>query len=296
MMRQKRRRVWTSITAAAVLLPVTAALPHAATGPIDGLQTNAGAPDRGTTGPTDTAPLLQVAAGDGGEGGESGGGGEGGEAGVDTARAAEDSVVFLTALDVIAAHYHAGLAAYLAGEHHAGAEMFAHPISEVYADLGDAVALLGVVDFGPDMTKASEIALANAPDAEVEAAAGRVFSALAAAEKRAPASTKTPLTIERAVLADMLNRAAMQYSVALGAENTEPYLDGFGFYTAANVRADKIAAALSQKDPAAATAVTEAREMLAKAYPAITRPDAPPAQPGAVLAAVSKAVLALMSE
>lgn len=273
-MRKKRRRTWTSLTAAAVLLPAVTPLGHTAAP--DRPHENAGA---GTAIPLRSPMMLAE-------------GGEGGEAGIDTRLASEDPIVFVTALDVIAAHYHAGLAAYLAGAHQEAGEMFAHPLSEVYLDLGETIAKLGVADFGPQMSKASEIALAGAPDAEVTAAASAVFDALAQAEGKAPRSSVSAIDVDKAVLADMLNRAAMQYASALKTEANEPYLDGYGFFVAARERAWRIDAELSAS-PAAHKATTEALALLAKVYPSPKRPSELPIAAGEALAAVSKALLEL---
>ncbi|HEY8578698.1 MAG TPA: hypothetical protein VIL72_02345, partial [Beijerinckiaceae bacterium] len=111
----------------------------------------------------------------GGEGGEAGGGGEGG---VDVQAARTDPVAYITALDVVRAHYLAGWAAYEAGDHTAGMEMFVHPISEVYVDMEPVFEARGVAPFGKDMEAAGELAGRQAPAAEVRAAVDRVLAAL----------------------------------------------------------------------------------------------------------------------
>src|SRR5690606_8723194 len=74
-------------------------------------------------------PIQLAQGGEGGEGGEAG---QSGEAGIDVTAAARDPLAFNIALQVIAAHVHAGIAAYAAGEKEAGAQMFAHGLSEVF--------------------------------------------------------------------------------------------------------------------------------------------------------------------
>lgn len=295
-MREKRRRAWTSITAAAVLLPAAVSAAGAATGLADGVGPGRGVSPAKAPLPLSDRPVILAAGGEGGEGGEAGGGGEGGEAGIDVSKTATDPVVFLTALDVIRAHYHAGLTAYGAGDNTAGAEMFAHAFSEVYADLGATLKTLGAPEFDKEMQATIDAATAGASAGEVESAAGRVFNALDEAEKHAPPSTKKPLDIEKAALADMLNRAALQYGTALKAKDAEPYLDGFGFYAAARSRAAKIKHALFASSAETSDAVAAAIAALEQAYPGIKRPAAPPIEPGAALAAVSKADLALLND
>ena len=268
MARRLSHRAWTTLTAAATLLPAsTLAL---ALG----------------DGDASSPPAIVLAAAEGGEGGESG---EGGEAGVDLSHVTSDPITYLTALDIIAAHYHAGLAAYRAGEHHEAGEMFAHPIAEVYVDLAEKRKDIGFADFGPQMEKASELALANADTTAVEEAAKRVFDALGDAEQKAPASSGvTPESARAEVFADMLDRAALQYNVALKSADSEPYLDGFGFLAAAKARAETVIAELSARKPDAAEAARRALDAITKAYPTIERPKDAAVPAGELLAAASR--------
>lgn len=295
-MREKRRRAWTSITAAAVLLPAAVTVGEAASGLEDGLRALPGVSPARAPLPMGERPIILAQGGEGGEGGEGGGGGEGGEAGIDVSKTATDPVVYLTALDVIRAHYLAGLTAYGAGDREAGAEMFAHAFSEVYADLGDTLKTIGAPAFDKEMQATIDASAGGASPGEIEAAAGRVFNALDEAEKHAPPSTKEPLAIEKAALADMLNRAALQYGTALKAKDAEPYLDGYGFYAAARARAAKIKNGLFAADAEASEAVAVAIKALEQAYPGIKRPAAPSIDAGAALAAVSKAQLSLLND
>lgn len=287
-MRTKRHRLWTSLTAAAAFLPAApivvmglSTAPREAAGPAGGAQERFGSPLILTKGQDDRRQGLASE------------GGEGGEMGVDSKLAGNDPVVFLTALDIVAAHYHAGLAAYLAGLHREGAEMFLHPISEVYVDVKLAFGKLGVDDFQADMQKAGDLALAGAPDPVVRKAAATVFAAIAQAKAKAPKDARSPDAVAQAVLADMINRAALQYAIVQKEESTEPYLDGFGYYTAAKMDYEALASRLESVDASAAKTVTAAMALLAKAYPSIKRPTAAPLLPGDVLSAASRALLAL---
>ena len=184
------------------------------------------------------APAAPPAAAQGGEGGE------GGEGGVSAERAATDPGAFIAALDVVAAHYLAGRGAYGAGQPQAAAELFAHPIAEVYADMEPVFQARGVAPFREAMERASELALAQAPQDAVASAVGSVLAALSAAEASAPAPGGTA-TVQARVAADLIDRAAMQ-NVAAGREpaELEPYLDGYGLYLAAQARAQKALPAL----------------------------------------------------
>jgi hypothetical protein len=224
------------------------------------------------------APAAQ-----GGEGGEGGG-----EGGIDPALAEHDPVEFLVAMDVIAAHYAAGHDIYRLGEAQAAGEMFAHPIAEVYADMEEVLTRLGVADFRAAMERASTLALDRAPTAEVERAVAAVRAALHGAEAHAPGIGATP-KVQAVVIADMADRAALQYAMALREpDQLEPYLDGYGLYRAA---ADRAARAAPELRAANLGAVLEAIQgtlaALAVAYPTATRP-ARPADSAPVLAAAAR--------
>jgi hypothetical protein len=223
------------------------------------------------------------------EGGE---GGEGGEKGIDAAEAAKDPTVYLAALDVIAAHYLAGRDAYAAGETEAAAEMFAHPIAEVYVDLEPVLKGRGVKSFEAQMRKASELALAKKPKAQVDQAVDRVLASLKAASAKAPKDGRKPAAVEARVIADMLDRASLQYATAAKETTLEPYLDGYGFYRAAERRADGALKAIGAASRDSAEATRASLTLLARAYPGAARPANLPAMPGELLTAAARAKLA----
>lgn len=224
-----------------------------------------------------------------GEGGE---GGEGGEAGIDAEAAAKDPVKYNIALQVIAAHFHAGLAAYEGKEMEAGAQMFAHGHSEVYAEMEEVFRSRGVKGLGEKLEASIEAATAKKPAAEVRKRVQEVLSALTAAEKAAPAGTLSPAAVKAQVAADMLDRAASQYAVVLKDSNLETYLDGLGFAEAARMQADSFLPALRKQNPKAAASFDAALKLAAAAYPGIKRPSGPSVQPGDFLAAGSAARIA----
>lgn len=224
----------------------------------------------------------------GGEGGEGGG-----EGGIDPQLAATDPVEFLVAMDVIAAHYAAGHAIYREGDAQAAGEMFAHPIAEVYAELEEVLTRLGVTNFREAMERASTLALDQAPASEIDQAVAAVHAALHAAEAHAPGIGATP-KVQAMVIADMADRAALQYTAALREpDQLEPYLDGYGLYRAAAHRAERVGPELRAANFGAVLEAIEATlAALTIAYPTATRPAAP-AEPGQVLAAAAQLRLAL---
>ncbi|MCO6419131.1 hypothetical protein JYK14_23645 [Siccirubricoccus sp. KC 17139] len=227
------------------------------------------------------APLTQ-----GGEGGE------GGEGGVDADRAATDPVAFILALDVVAAHYLAGRRAYEAGRHTAAAEMFAHPIAEIYAELEGVFQDRGVPPFQEKMQEASTLALDRAPRGRVSAAVDQVLAALKEAEAKAPGAGPS-LPVRARVVGEMLDRAALQHSYALRSRELEPYLDGLGLYLAAEARAKAVAPALEAAGHRTqAQAMRETVRALAPAYPGMNRP-AKPIAAGPLSAQAARLKLAL---
>ncbi len=229
-----------------------------------------------------------------GEGGEGAGeGGEnGGEFGVDAAQARVDPVVYGIALDVIRAHYLAGQAAYAAGDREAAGELFVHPISEVYLTMEPVFAERGVDPFDDLMSVAGGLAIDGAPVAKVEAAVTAVLEATDAAEAAAPeAGDAAPVDVTATIVADMIERAALQYQIVAGGAEGAAYLDGYGFAAAARLRAEKQAEALAAT-PAKAT-IDAALGVLARAYPSATKPDALPVAVSEVLAASSAVKLVL---
>ena len=222
-------------------------------------------------------------------------GGEGGERGVNPAAAARDPALFLGALDAIAAHYYAGRDAYRAGDHEAAAEMFAHPIGEVYGDLEPILVERGVAPFEAEMLDAVEVASAGAPADEVDAAVDEVLARLHAAAAEAPASELPQVAIQGKVLAELLDRAALMYWQATADPAGEAYLDGYGYLHAAEARAEDGLTAIEATDPAAAGAAREALAVLRATFPTVERPADLTIDPGLVLSSASLAMLKLGS-
>ncbi len=217
-----------------------------------------------------------------GQGGEN----ETGEGGVDAAAAEKDPVQYGIALAVIAAHYHAGLAAYEAGETAAGTEMFAHGFSEVYAEMEEVFKKRGVSDLGAKIEAAIAAANRKAPAAEVKGLVEAVFQALDRAEQAAPKSALSSVAVRARVLADTLDRAAAQNVLALKKEATlETYLDGVGFALAAAAQARSLLPEIEKADPAVAEVLRKALALAQRTYPGIKRRDV--TEPAPLLAAAS---------
>ncbi len=231
--------------------------------------------------------------GAGGEAGEGGEGGEGGEAGINVEAAGKDPVEYGIALQVIAAHYHAGFAAYEAKEQEAGAQMFAHGMTEVYVEMEDVFKRLGVNDLGKKLEAAVEAATEKKPVADVRRRVNAVYAALKAAEKAAPKSSLPAQAVKAQVAAEMIERAAAQYAVIQKDQTLEPYLDGLGFAIAARGQAKDVLPWLRKKDVQKEKALSKALTLAAQAYPGIRRPASPKVPVADLLAAASGAKLAV---
>lgn len=215
--------------------------------------------------------------------------------GVSADEADRDPVAYLTALDMIAAYYHAGRDVYLAGEPESAAAIFAHPIDAIYAELDPVFTKRGIAPFDAQMELASELAATQAPQDKVKDAVNAVLASLTEAALRAPTPGARSLGVQARVLADMIDRAAREYraSAATAPEEETPYLDGYGFYQAAKARADTVLERIAAKDRAAAAATREALALLARAYSQAQRPDRLPVEPGAVVDQAARAKRAL---
>lgn len=282
-----RTKLWTSISAAALIAASSAVSGMASTG-----ASHDGA-DGAKLGKDASGSFLVAQAGEGeGEGGE-GEGGEGGEGNIDPAAAAKDPVVFLSALDIIRAHYLAGAAMLdVEGGRQAAGEMFAHPISEVYVDLEPVFEAQGVALFMDDMTNAVDLALGDAPKEEVTAAVEKVYTALDAAAEKAPAGGKDAAALEAALTADMFDRAAKQYDAALSAAGTdEAWIDGYGFWKTAEMRADALLPKIEKDHEALAEEIAAAKALFGNAYRSVEKPEKPEVESGTLLAASSRILL-----
>lgn len=287
-----RRKLWFGIGAFVLTGGETQALPphEPAMQPLDqpAAEKTRAALDTHSRSALRTAQAFAAAAG-----GEAGEGGEGGEAGINVEAAATDPVEYGIALQVIAAHYHAGLAAYEAGEREAGAQMFAHGLSEVYVEMQDVFARRGVAALGKTLEAAVEAASAAKPPREVRRRVQQVYAALKAAEKAAPESAMSAQAVRAHVTAEMIERAAAQFAAAQKDSGLEAYLDGLGFAVAAKEQAAQVLPWLRKIDRRKAEALSKALALTAKAYPGIKRPASPKVGLPDLLAAASGARLAV---
>jgi hypothetical protein len=219
-------------------------------------------------------------------------GGESGEGGVNIAAAATDPVVYLSALALVEAHVRAAAEAAGAGERQAAAEMFAHPVGEVLVDMQPTFQQLGVATFEEPFIAASTATAQGAEPAEVRRLATGLLSTLEAAEARAPAGGLRNPDVAAAVIADLVDRGALQYGAAKASEAYEPYLDGYGFLLTARAWRDRHGEEIARATPETARKIDAAITALAAAYPTATRPAALNADEGALLAAASQLKLA----
>lgn len=221
-----------------------------------------------------------------------GAGGEGGEGKIDPAAVEADPIDYGIALQVIAAHYHAGLMAYENKQQEAGAQMFAHGLTEVYVELEDIFKKRGVSGLGDKMNAAVEAGTAKKPVREVRQKVKAVLDALVVAEAGAPKSDKPPQAVKTEVAAEMLERAAAQYRTSADSKDFESYLDGLGFSLAAHEQAKAIMPWLKKQSPKKAATLEKVLALASQAYPGIKRP-AKKIDAGRFLAAASEARVAV---
>lgn len=242
----------------------------------------------------DQPQARQMGAGPGESGeGEGGAGGESGEGGVNVAAAATDPTVYLSALAVVEAHIRAAAAAAEAGERQAAGEMFAHPVSEILIDMAPTFQTLGVAPFDEQLLAASQATFEGADVAALKTRADGILSTLDRAAAKAPGGGATSAAVLAGVIADQIDRAAMQYGTAKGSDAYEPYLDGYGFYVTARAMRDEHADLLRREQPQALAAIDAALQLLSAAYPTAKRPQSLSADAAPLIAASSRAKLAV---
>ncbi len=226
---------------------------------------------------------------------EMGGAGEGGEGegGVSMDAAAHSPVVYNTALAVAEAHVLAARDAYAAGDTRAASEMFAHPVSEVLFDMEPVLEAQGVEDFTDLLLDASAATIAGESVDSIRTRTDGILAALHAATLKAPDDGTQPAGIEAGVTADLIGRSVTMYRIASESAELEPYLDGYGFYSAAALHFGKSEAAIRAANADAADAMQEVVSLLAAAYPSALRPATLEADQSALTVASSNVLLAM---
>ncbi len=216
-----------------------------------------------------------------------------GEGGVAIERAHVDPVVFNAALAITEAHIVAARDAYAAGEQAAAAEMLAHPVSEVLFDMEPILEARGVTLFDHMLSETSAAALAGESASQIADRTDLIIAALRDAESHAPDDGSSPESIKARVIGDQIDRAATMYRIAVGDDNYEPYLDGYGFYKVAETLYQTTGTAIRADDAAAAARIEEALGLLGSVYPSALRPDALTGDVSAVTVAASNVLLAV---
>ena len=215
-----------------------------------------------------------------------------GEGGVAIEAALTDPVVYNIALTVAEAHVLAARDAYRDGEAQAAGEMFAHPVSEVLFDMEPVFEARGVSDFTDQFLEASAAVFAGASVEDINARTATIIATLRTVAGNAPDDGSSPASITTGVVADMIDRATKMYRLAMESEFYEPYLDGYGFYTAAKDQFEEAEVAIEAENPDAAEAIRGALTLLGKAYPTAARPDTLDADVSALTVAASEVFLA----
>jgi hypothetical protein len=214
-----------------------------------------------------------------------------GEGGVAIEAALTDPVVYNIALTVAEAHVVAARDAYRDGEKDAAAEMFAHPVSEVLFDMEPVFEARGVSDFTDQFLDASQAVMAGESVDEINARTATIIATLRTVSGNAPDDGSSPAAITTGVVADMIDRATKMYRLAMESEFYEPYLDGYGFYTAAKDQFEASQEAITAENPDAAEAIRGALSLLGEAYPAAARPETLDADVSALTVAASEVFL-----
>jgi len=238
--------------------------------------------------PQDAAGAASSLSGGEGEGGE-GGEGSGGEMGVDPDAAREQMSVYLTAIEVMRAHYIAGLAALDNGDRAAASALFSHPISEIYIDFEPVIEARGGELMGETMNAAAVLHFQGAETAEIRGAVEQVLAALDRNAERAPAPQGTAEAAHAEVLVDLIERAALMYPLVQAAPGGDAWLDGYGYARAAERYQARHGDALASADADAAAVVAGALAEVLAAYPSAEQPEPLPGDAAAMRSASNAA-------
>jgi hypothetical protein len=171
--------------------------------------------------------------------------------------------------------------------------MFAHPVSEVLLEMAPVFQQLGVPAFDGELSAASEAVFAGKDADAIAARADRILRTLEAAEAKAPSDGAANPDVAAAVIADMIDRAALQYEAARTSAEYGPYLDGYGFRLTAEAWREEHSAAIVRASPQVAQAIETALGQTRRAYPTAVRPAELSADPSTLLATASSVKLAL---
>ena len=216
-----------------------------------------------------------------------------GEGGVAIEAALTDPVVYNIALTVAEAHVLAARDAYRDGEAQAAGEMFAHPVSEVLFDMEPVFEARGVSDFTDQFLEASAAVFAGASVEDINARTATIVATLRTVAGNAPDDGSSPAAVTTGVVADMIDRSTKMYRLATESEFYEPYLDGYGFYTAAKDQFEASQETIEAENPDAAEAIRGALTLLGEAYPTAARPETLDADISALTVATSEVFLAV---
>lgn len=216
-----------------------------------------------------------------------------GEGGVDVAAAASDAVVYASALAIAEAHVLAARDAYVAGRREDAAGMFAHPVSEVLADMQAAFVARGVEPFHELFIDASSAALAGESVEKVNLRTERIVIALRKAMEKAPPDGKSTAMIAAGVSADQIDRAVDMYRQAAKTGEYGAYLDGYGYFKAAESAFRRGKPAIKAELPECARAIEAAIRTLAVAYPNAGRAPSNQLDVAELSAASSRVMLTL---
>lgn len=216
-----------------------------------------------------------------------------GEGGVDIAAAASDPVVFLSALAIAEAHVLAARDAYAAGHMEEAAGMFAHPVGEVLADMEGALKARGVNPVNALFIEASESALSEVTPEQISARTDAIIAALVEAAKKAPHDGRNSGQVAAGVVSDQIDRAVDMYRLASASGDYGSYLDGYGFFKAAESVFNRNRTTIAADTPEAAATIEAALAALGSAYPGAGATPTTQADIAALSAASSRVMLSI---
>ena len=142
-------------------------------------------------------------------------------------------------------------------------------------------------------TDTSAAVFAGESQEQINARTDAILAALDKAAESAPATDMSDAMVSAHVASDQIDRASDMYRLSLDSDFYETYLDGYGFYQAAERAFTQAESDITAENSDAAESIRAALGLLAEAYPTALRPDPMDADAAALAVAASEVQLAL---
>lgn len=161
--------------------------------------------------------------------------GESGEGGFDNQSLETDDIAFLTALNVIRAHYAIGEKLYAAHDYNAAENFFGHPITEVLIELKPAFKHRNIKSLEEPMYDLLDIAQNKNDLVALKKGIEKVLNDITLIQNKIKKEhAKTYIKIISTVNADLLRRSKLEYFQAIKTQSLGHLQDAIGYFNVAS--------------------------------------------------------------